>query len=73
MFLASFFVQGLIVLGAILLFFGSVILNKRTKAPDGVEVDIKCHSCISTSCIVKTTDFDKIREEIKCEETNEAK
>jgi hypothetical protein len=66
--------QFLIVAGVIILFLGSFILNKRTKAPKGVELPEKCHSCLSNTCIVKQSDIDKIKEELRnCEEIDEKK
>ncbi|MDD3191687.1 MAG: hypothetical protein PHP41_02925 [Bacilli bacterium] len=70
--------QLLIIIGAVVLFLVSFILNKRTKAPKGVEVPEKCLSCISDTCIVKTSDLEKLKEELreemnKCEEKNETK
>lgn len=76
-FLASKFVQFAIVAGVLVLFIGSFILNKRTKAPEGIEIPEKCHSCLSSTCIVKS-DIEQIKKELRetinnCEDNNETK
>lgn len=58
-----------IVIGAIALFIGSFLLNKRTKAPKGVELPEKCISCPSDTCIIKLVDIETIKESIKQETT----
>ena len=75
--LATKTIQLLIIGGVILLFIFSFVLNKRTKAPDGVEIPDDCHACFSTSCAVKS-DKEKIKAEMRaainnCEEINEKK
>jgi hypothetical protein len=79
-FLSSFLVQGLIIVGVLLLFLVTYTLNRKTKAPKGVEVPEKCQSCISNSCIIKQKDVELIKEELrqeldKCEtgDNNETK
>ncbi|HHU55314.1 MAG TPA: hypothetical protein GXZ48_01290, partial [Acholeplasmataceae bacterium] len=62
--------QILILVGSIILFITTFILNRKTKAPKGVEVPEKCHSCVSTSCIIKVKDIDKIKEELRQEIDN---
>lgn len=75
--LATSTIQLLIIAGVLILFIGSFILNKRTKAPEGIEIPEKCHSCLSSSCIVKR-DVEKIKAEMRealdnCEDNNETK
>ncbi|HEY8445295.1 MAG TPA: hypothetical protein VIK94_04085, partial [Bacilli bacterium] len=67
---SKFILQILIFLGALILFLGSYYLNKRTKAPKGVDVPEKCLSCLSQSCIIKTKDIEKIKEELRKEIDN---
>jgi len=71
MFLISkFIMQMIIVFGSLILFLGSYYLNKKTKAPKGVDVPEKCHSCLSQSCIIKTKEIEKIKEELRKEIDN---
>ena len=75
--LATKVVQFLIIGGVLLLFISTFIMNNRTKAPEGVELPEKCHSCLSTACAVKS-DVEKVKEEMreainKCEDQNETK
>lgn len=65
--LSSVIIQGLILVGVLLLFFITFSLNQRTKAPKGVEVPEKCQSCISNSCIIKQSDIEVIKEELRAE------
>lgn len=65
--LSLVYVQGLIVIGVLLLFFISFSLNRNTKAPKGVEVPEKCQSCISNSCIIKLNDIELIKEDLRKE------
>ena len=76
MILSDFWVQALIVIGVIILFLVSTILNYHTKAPKGVDVPDKCQSCSSNTCMIKISDVKKMKEEMKeylknCEEDNE--
>lgn len=68
--LSTILVQGLIVVGVLLLFFITFSLNRKTKAPKGVEVPEKCQTCVSNSCIIKLSDIDKIKEEMRKEIEN---
>jgi hypothetical protein len=75
--LATQTIQFLIIGGVLILFIGSFILNKRTKAPQGIEIPEKCHSCLSSSCIVKR-DIEKVKDELRevvdhCEVNDEKK
>lgn len=58
------FIRILIVLAAIALFFGTYILNSRTKVPDGCEDQSasKCSACSNTSCKSKNTEEVKFNE-----------
>lgn len=67
LFLSSYFVQGIIVVGVLLLFFLTFSLNQKTKAPKGVEIPDKCEACISNSCIIKIQDIETIKEEMRAE------
>ena len=68
--LSSMYIQGLIVVGVILLFFITFSLNRKTKAPKGIEVPEKCQSCISNSCIIKMSDIETIKEDMRKEIEN---
>lgn len=71
MFLASVWVQGIIILGLVVLFFGSFILNKKTKVPEGVELPEKCQTCPSTTCIINVNKIEEIKKEILVAQTEE--
>lgn len=78
MFLANMVVQGAIIFGLIIIFLLSVVLNKKTKAPEGVEVPEKCSSCVSETCIIKVSTVEEIKKEMKelvynCEENIDEK
>jgi len=64
---SNMIIQGLIVVGSILLFFISLSLNRKTKTPKGVEVPEKCQSCFSETCVIKINDVDRIKEEMRAE------
>lgn len=75
MILSNFWIQALIIIGVIILFLVSVVLNYNTKPPKGVDVPDKCQSCSSNSCMIKLSDAKKIKEELReyldnCEEDN---
>lgn len=77
-FLSNSIVPILLVIGSIVMFLGSFMLNKKTKLPKDVEAIDKCNTCFSESCVIKTSDIDKIKEELReqinnCEENNEKK
>ena len=60
-------VQILIIAGVVILFFIVTILNMKTKAPKDVKLNEKCVSCKSTTCMIKLSDVNKIKEEMKQE------
>ena len=62
--------QILILLGSLVLFFVAYILYNRSKLPKGVEAPEKCNSCLSNSCIIKSGDVEKIKEELRKEIDN---
>jgi hypothetical protein len=71
--LNSVLIQAVIVVAVVLIFFLSVILNWKTKAPKGVELPEKCQFCPSQTCVIKITDVERKKEELKayldqCEE-----
>lgn len=75
MILSNFWIQALIIIGVIILFLVSVVLNHNTKPPKGVDIPDKCQSCSSNSCMIKLSDAKKIKEELReyldnCEEDN---
>jgi len=62
--------QILIIALLVVIFLVSCILNMKTKVPkgkDGEELNEKCQSCTSTSCMIKLVDADKLKEELKKE------
>lgn len=65
MFLASQLLQWGIITGLIVFFILVTILNQKTKAPEGVDIPDECMGCSSSTCIIKTTDIEKIKSEIK--------
>lgn len=70
-------IQIAIIVGVIVLFLITFILNRRTKAPK-VDMPEKCIQCPSQTCIVKMDDVEKMKEEMRkeienCEETDEKK
>lgn len=71
MFLASIWVQGLIIVGLVVLFLGSFILNKNTKAPEGIELPDKCQTCPSTTCVINVHKIEEIKKEILEAKTKE--
>ena len=44
----------LIIVGSIILFTVTFILNRKIKAPEGAQIPDKCHSCSNTLCKEKT-------------------
>ena len=76
MFISKFWIQAGIVIGVIILFIVSVYLNKKTKAPKGVDLPDKCAACTSNTCMIKLRDVQKMKEELKeyldkCEDEDE--
>lgn len=65
MFLASQIAQWAIIFSLIIFFVLVTLLNKNTKAPEGVDIPEECLGCSSTTCIIKTSDIDKIKEDMK--------
>lgn len=77
--LSKLVIQILIIVAVVLVFLVSFYLNLKTKAPKGFENNEKCSSCESTTCMIKLTDVNAKKEELKeyydkCkEEENNAK
>lgn len=65
--LSSKYIQGLIIVGVLLLFLLTFSLNRKTKAPKGSKIPDKCQTCISNSCIIKQTDIEIIKEDLRNE------
>lgn len=65
MFLTSQLLQWGIITGLIVFFILVTILNQKTKAPEGVDIPDECMGCSSSTCIIKTTDIEKIKSEMK--------
>lgn len=61
----NIYIQIAIIVGTIVLFLGSFILNKKIKAPKGTSVPDKCQSCQLNSCIVKNKDAEELKEDFK--------
>ncbi|MDD4000783.1 MAG: hypothetical protein PHX62_07835 [Bacilli bacterium] len=73
MILSTFLKQAIIVIAVIIIFFLSVILNRKTKAPKDVKLPEKCQFCPSNTCVIKLGEVEKKKEELKeylenCEE-----
>lgn len=78
MILNSALIQAAIIIAVVLIFFLSVILNWKTKAPKDVELPEKCQFCPSQTCVIKITDVERKKEELnayldQCEEDNDKK
>ena len=78
MILLAFIYQALIILGLIAIFFITFLLNKKIKVKKGNEKELpeKCITCSFSSCIIKMSDANELKEELKkClkEEENEEK
>lgn len=65
MFLASQLLQWGIITGLIVFFILVTILNQKTKAPQGVDIPAECMGCASPTCIIKTTDIEKIKADMR--------
>ncbi|MDD2493278.1 MAG: hypothetical protein WC929_01590 [Bacilli bacterium] len=65
MILTSWLLQAGIILGVIALFLITFILNRKTKAPKGVDLPDKCQVCQSDSCLIKMNDVNTIKAELK--------
>ena len=48
--MSGFFVVLIILIIVIGLYLGSYVLNNRTEAPEGIEIDPGCEGCQTTSC-----------------------
>lgn len=64
MFLAKVLVQGLIIFGVVVFFIISVVLNKKTKAPEGVEIPEQCQSCTSSTCMISLNKVEEMKKEV---------
>ena len=62
----------LLVIGMILLYFGTYVLNKSVDAPAGIAPVSKCSTCGSGSCSIREEAFSSKEEIEECElyETN---
>lgn len=66
MFLISqVFIQVLIIVGVVVLFLGSYLLNRKVKPPKGVNIPEKCGSCLSNTCMIKSSDVEKRKEDLR--------
>ena len=76
----------LIIIGSIVLFTVTFILNRKIKAPEGAELPKKCQSCSNSFCKEKTEEKieqinkdkiemtpDELIEYLKCEENKNGK
>ncbi|MFY9422785.1 MAG: hypothetical protein WBK54_00940 [Bacilli bacterium] len=72
----NIYIQAAIVIAVIAIFFLSLFLNWKTKAPKEAELPEQCRFCPSDTCIIKIGDAEKKKEELravleKCEESDE--
>lgn len=65
MYLTAQLIQWGIISGLVVFFILVTILNQKTKAPEGVNIPDECMGCSSPTCIIKTTDIEKIKAEMK--------
>jgi len=64
MFLASIVIQGLIIVGLVILFLLVTILNRKTKTPDNVELPEQCRTCASSTCMISLKKVEEMKKEI---------
>lgn len=64
MFLASIVIQGLIIIGLVILFLLVTILNRKTKTPDNVELPEQCRTCASSTCMISLKKVEEMKKEI---------
>jgi hypothetical protein len=57
--------QYAIIIGVVVLFIGSYMLNNRVKVPEGTELPEGCSTCTQTSCVVKTSTAQEKKDELK--------
>ena len=65
MFLNNFFVQASIIIVVVFIFIISYAINRKVKPPKGYELPEKCHTCESHTCMIKLTEIEKYKKEIK--------
>lgn len=73
MLFANIFIQAGIIAGVIILFLVTLILNQRTKTPEGVKLPDKCQTCPSTSCVINIQKVDTMKKEVLESIRNECK
>ncbi|NLD26774.1 MAG: hypothetical protein GX661_05380 [Acholeplasmataceae bacterium] len=78
MFLVNVYIQAIVIIAVVVVFLLAVILNHRTPVPKGTEMPEQCQFCPSKTCVLKSSDLAKKKEEMKaylenCEEKNERK
>ena len=61
MFLASIVIQGLIIVGLVILFLLVTILNRKTKTPDNVELPEQCRTCASSTCMISLKKVEEMK------------
>lgn len=64
MFLASIVIQGLIIVGLVILFLLVTILNRKTKTLDNVELPEQCRTCASSTCMISLKKVEEMKKEI---------
>lgn len=64
MFLASIVIQGLIIVGLVILFLLVTILNRKTKTSDNVELPEQCRTCASSTCMISLKKVEEMKKEI---------
>ena len=56
----------LLVIGVIVLYVGTYVLNRNTEVPEGVIPASKCSTCGSGSCSIREEDFSGKSETEEC-------
>lgn len=64
-FLNKQLIQIIIVIGVVIFFLGSFLLNKKIKAPKDAVLPEKCQNCTLNSCLVKEKTKEELKKEFK--------
>jgi len=65
MILSNVLLQAGIIIGVVVIFIVTFLLNKRVKPPKDMKLPDKCSFCVSASCVMKLADVEKTKAELK--------
>jgi hypothetical protein len=65
MFLNQIILQATIIIGVFIVFVVTYLLNKKIKPPKNIVLPEKCSFCTLSSCIIKMSDVEKTKEELR--------